>query len=108
MTPSQTLFFTSFDGQRIAYQTLGEGRATLLVHGFLADARLNWFAPGIADRIAGLGRQVIAPDLRGHGLSAAPVQPTAWPAAGLALDQEALIAHLTSSAIPLARAPPRG
>ena len=93
MSPSPTLF-PSFDGQAIAYRTLGEGRPTLLVHGFLADARLNWFAPGIAGKIAALGRQVIAPDLRGHGESAAPTQLSAWPPDALAMDQEALIGHL--------------
>ena len=94
MPTSPTQRFASFDGQTIAYRTLGEGRPTLLVHGFLADARLNWFAPGIAGKIAALGRQVIAPDLRGHGESAAPVDLSAWPLDALAMDQEALIAHL--------------
>lgn len=94
MPSSPTQRFSSFDGQPIAYGTLGEGRPTLLVHGFLADARLNWFAPGIAGKIAALGRQVITPDLRGHGESAAPTDLSAWPADVLAMDQEALITHL--------------
>ena len=86
--------FASFDGQSIAYRTLGQGRPTLLIHGFLVDSQLNWFRPGIAAAIAALGRQVIAPDLRGHGASAAPTDPAAWPADILVTDQQALIAHL--------------
>ena len=90
----ETATFESFDGERIAYHLLGEGRPTVMIHGFLANAELNWFKPGIAAAVAGLGRRVIAPDLRGHGASAAPTDLAAWPADVLALDQQALIAHL--------------
>jgi pimeloyl-ACP methyl ester carboxylesterase len=90
--------FQSFDGVSIAYRTLdgsgGEGWPTLLLHGFLASAEANWFLPGIAAAIAAAGRRVIAPDLRGHGRSDAPTDPAAWPRDVLAMDQEALIAHL--------------
>ena len=86
--------FESFDGQSIAYHTLGEGRPTLMIHGFLADATLNCFLPGLAAAVAGLGRTVIAPDLRGHGQSAAPEDIEAWPPDVLVRDQEALIAAL--------------
>jgi pimeloyl-ACP methyl ester carboxylesterase len=86
--------FDSFDGQSIAYQVLGRGRPTLMIHGFLADAELNWFRPGLAAAVSALGRQVIAPDLRGHGRSAAPEDPESWPADVLVKDQEALIATL--------------
>lgn len=86
--------FSSFDGCAIAYRILGQGRPTLMIHGFLADAEVNWFKPGIAAAVAGLGRQVIAPDLRGHGASGAPTERAAWPGDVLVKDQEALIAHL--------------
>ena len=88
------LRFASFDGLAIAYRVLGEGRPVLLLHGFLADAALNWFAPGLAQAISGAGFQVIAPDLRGHGDSAAPDETQAYPPDVLARDQEALVAHL--------------
>ncbi|EJL37028.1 lysophospholipase [Caulobacter sp. AP07] len=90
--------FQSFDGVSIGYRTLdgsgGDGWPTLLLHGFLASAEANWFLPGIAAAIAAAGRRVIAPDLRGHGRSDAPTDPAAWPADVLAMDQEALVAHL--------------
>jgi len=88
--------FQSFDGVSIGYRVLGDPAVwpTLLLHGFLASAEANWFLPGIAAAVAASGRRVIAPDLRGHGRSDAPADPAAWPADVLALDQEALIAHL--------------
>jgi len=86
--------FASFDGAPIAFRLMGEGRPVLLLHGFLADAELNWIQPGIAAKIAATGRQAILPDLRGHGASAAPTGAEAYPPDALAMDQEALIARL--------------
>ncbi len=91
---SEITRFSSFDGQEIAYRVMGEGRPTLLLHGFLADSLSNWVQPGIAAALAGLGRQVILPDLRGHGASAAPTDLAFWPPDTLAMDQMALVAHL--------------
>lgn len=90
----QTTTFASFDGAPIAVHTLGEGRPTLMLHGFIASADLNWVQPGIAAKVAAAGRRVIMPDLRGHGQSAAPTDPASWPGDVLAMDQEALISHL--------------
>jgi pimeloyl-ACP methyl ester carboxylesterase len=52
---------------RLNVRTWGEGpRTALLLHGFSDDAETWWqVAPAISD----LGFTVIAPDLRGHGLS---------------------------------------
>jgi pimeloyl-ACP methyl ester carboxylesterase len=86
--------FDSFDGQRIAIHRLGTGRPVVMLHGFIANARLNWFEPGIAQALAEAGFEVIAPDLRGHGDSAAPEEASAWPGDVLARDQAALVAHL--------------
>lgn len=85
--------FPSFDGTIIAYREIGEGRPTLMLHGFLADAKLNWIEPGIAAALLP-GRRLILPDLRAHGASAAPEDPAAYPKDVLAIDQEALLEHL--------------
>ena len=94
MTDWRTEGFNTFDGVEIAYRTAGAGRPVLMLHGFLADAERNWIAPGIAGAVVDAGFKVIAPDLRGHGRSAAPVDPASWPKDVLADDQFALIAHL--------------
>jgi pimeloyl-ACP methyl ester carboxylesterase len=85
--------FQSFDGARLAYATQGDGRAVLLLHGFLASARFNWIDPGIAAAIAAAGFRAVMPDLRGHGRSQAP-DAAGFPADVLAADAEALIREL--------------
>ncbi|MBI1251603.1 MAG: alpha/beta fold hydrolase [Alphaproteobacteria bacterium] len=92
--PDATQSFASFDGQTIAYRTIGRGRPTLMLHGFLADAERNYILPGIAAAIVAAGRQAILPDFRGHGASAKPVDPAAYPHDVLALDQEAFLRHI--------------
>ena len=86
--------FTSFDGTQISYQTLGEGPPVLLLHGFSGNADINWFGPGIAQKIAAAGYTVIAPDLRGHGASPVADPATPWPRDAIARDQIALMKHL--------------
>jgi pimeloyl-ACP methyl ester carboxylesterase len=66
----------------------------ILIHGFLSSAALNWIHPGHAAAIAANGYRVILPDLRGHGRSARPVGPDAYPRDVLADDALALLAHL--------------
>jgi pimeloyl-ACP methyl ester carboxylesterase len=87
-------YFSSFDGERIAYRDIGEGRPIMLIHGFFSTAYVNWIRYGHAARIAALGYRVIMPDLRGHGDSATPQDPDAYPRDALADDGFALIAHL--------------
>lgn len=86
--------YASFDGTVISYQELGEGPVVILLHGFYGDADLNWFQPGIAQKIAAAGYRVIAPDLRGHGASPFEAAPENWPSDAVARDQIALVAHL--------------
>lgn len=101
MTPKAHRF-TASDGCSLAYVTLGEGRPALLLHGLLANADANWLAPGVAHRIAGTGRHVIVPDLRGHGDSDKPVDAAAYPPDVLARDQEELLANLGIESFDLA------
>jgi pimeloyl-ACP methyl ester carboxylesterase len=88
--------FESFDGTRIAYITAGpdSGPAVLLLHGFAADHRLNWVAPGVVDALAAAGHRVIASDARGHGQSDKPNEPAAYENDAMARDAIALLDHL--------------
>ena len=86
--------YESFDGTQISYQELGIGPLVILLHGFTANANLNYFQPGIAQKIADAGYHVVAPDMRGHGASPYNAPPEDWPSDAVARDQIALVAHL--------------
>ena len=92
--PTETRFFASFDGARLAWREMGEGRAVVLLHGFFSDAETNWIKYGHAAAIAARGFRVIMPDLRAHGESARPHDASAYPRDVLTRDGHALIAHL--------------
>lgn len=66
---------SSFDsnGVKIHYYVEGEGEPVLLIHGFAANAQIQWGVPGI---IKGLAKdhRVIALDVRGHGKSDKPTE----------------------------------
>ena len=94
MATSPTDSFASFDGTRIAYRTVGEGRDLVLIHGLFSNAETNWIRYGTAATIAAAGFRLILPDLRAHGASDAPREASAYPEDVLARDNEALIAHL--------------
>ncbi len=86
--------FRSEDGVRIAWSEIGEGRPLILIHGYFSDADTNWIKYGHAAKLAMAGYRVIMPDLRAHGSSDKPHDPTLYPADVLADDQFALIEHL--------------
>jgi pimeloyl-ACP methyl ester carboxylesterase len=87
-------FFDSFDGVRLAYRELGEGRPVVLIHGYFSDAVTNWLRYGHAAAIAARGFRVIMADLRAHGSSDKPHDGAAYPRDALTSDGHALIAHL--------------
>jgi pimeloyl-ACP methyl ester carboxylesterase len=93
-SPTDTRFFDSFDGVRIAWREMGEGRPVVLIHGYFSDAKTNWIRYGHAEAIAARGLRVIMPDLRGHGESERPHDAAAYPADALMRDGLALIEHL--------------
>ncbi|MCA3255327.1 MAG: alpha/beta fold hydrolase [Alphaproteobacteria bacterium] len=86
--------FASFDGAEIVWTELGEGRPVVLLHGLFSHAEMNWLKWGTAQAIAAAGFRVILPDHRAHGRSAAPHDAAAYPPDILAMDAEALVAHL--------------
>lgn len=87
-------FFEGRDGVRLAYREIGEGRPLVLIHGYFSTATENWVRYGTAGRLAAAGYRVIMPDLRGHGDSAKPHDPAAYPPDALADDGLALVEHL--------------
>jgi len=86
--------FTSFDGTRLAYREVGEGRPVVLIHGYFSDAVTNWIRYGHAEAIAARGFRVIMPDLRAHGASDKPHDASAYQPDTLTRDGHALIDHL--------------
>lgn len=86
--------FPGFDGAPLALHRAGRGDPVILLHGLFSDARMNWLKWGHAEAIAARGYEVIMPDLRAHGGSAAPHEAAAYPPDVLVRDLAALIAHL--------------
>ena len=80
------------DGAGLAYWQLGEGRPLILMPGFSGSQ--EWIEHGLAAAFAAVGRQVIMPDLRGHGASNRQHQASAYPPDVLASDGLALVSEL--------------
>jgi pimeloyl-ACP methyl ester carboxylesterase len=59
------------NGVKIFYATRGKGEPVVLIHGWLANAGLNWELPGISSALA-RDFHIIEMDVRGHGLSDKP------------------------------------
>ena len=96
--PPDPQYFESFDGVRLAWREMGAGPPVVLLHGFMSDAVTNWIRYGQAGAIAAMGRRVVMLDLRGHGDSDKPHDPSAYPRDALTKDGHAFVAHLGLSA----------
>ncbi|MEV4138308.1 alpha/beta fold hydrolase [Dactylosporangium sp. NPDC049742] len=86
--------FTSFDGAGIAYQVWGEpseAPTVVLHHGFVVDATTNFAVPGVVGALVAAGRQVVAPDARGHGASDKPHDPARYGEPAMARDLGCLL-----------------
>ena len=86
--------FAGFDGAKLALHRIGAGRPLMLLHGLFSSAAMNWIKWGHAALLAEAGYEVLMPDLRAHGASAAPHDAAAYPADVLARDLAGLIAQL--------------
>ena len=62
---------------KIAYVMRGAGTPVVLIHGWLSSAGINWQLPGTMALLA-RDYQVIALDVRGHGLSDKPTREEAY------------------------------
>ncbi|KAA9016373.1 alpha/beta fold hydrolase [Sphingobium limneticum] len=82
------------DGLPIAVHVVGQGRDLVLIHGYFSNAFTNWIRYGHAARLVEAGFRLILPDLRGHGESAKPHDPAAYPADALTDDNLALIEQM--------------
>lgn len=92
--PLTTETVPGFEGAALSVKRLGQGRPVLLMHGLFSSAQVNWIRFGHAQALADAGFEAIMPDLRGHGDSAAPHDPAAWPHDVLVRDVAALVEHL--------------
>ena len=86
--------YPGFDGAPLALHRVGQGRPVILLHGLFSSAEVNWIKFGTAAQLAAAGFACLMPDLRAHGASAAPHDPTAYPPDVLVRDLEALSRHL--------------
>lgn len=90
MSTLQTQHIASFDGTKLAINRMGPAignrRTVLLLHGLFSTAQMNWVKFGHAQKLVDAGCEVIMPDLRAHGYSAAPHDPEAYPDDVLAKD----------------------
>jgi pimeloyl-ACP methyl ester carboxylesterase len=80
-------------GVRIQYRDEGAGDAVVLVHGFASTAEHNWGGTGWIATLSQRYR-VIAPDVRGHGLSDKPQEPKAYGYANMGADVTRLMDNL--------------
>jgi pimeloyl-ACP methyl ester carboxylesterase len=94
MVPIDDNRFKSFDGVELSYRVQGDGPRVLLLHGFAADSEKNWIRPHVVEALEAAGRQTIALDARGHGLSEKPHEPSAYANGAMVRDVEALLDHL--------------
>jgi pimeloyl-ACP methyl ester carboxylesterase len=85
--------FAGRDGVELACRETGSGRPLVLLHGFMG-AGSYMLNCGRASAFAERGHRVIVPDFRGHGDSAKPHDPAAYPPDVLADDGLALTRHL--------------
>ena len=85
-------FFDS-DGVKIHYETFGQGKPIVLVHGFAGNLDGNWVRTGWVETLEPV-RWVVALDCRGHGQSDKPHDPDAYGAENMAQDVLRLMDHL--------------
>ncbi len=85
--------FTSFDGTRIHFDTLGRGRPVVLLHGFISNST-SWKRAAVRQTLADAGFKVVTLDLRGNGLSDRPHTAEAYKDNAELRDVIGLMKHL--------------
>jgi pimeloyl-ACP methyl ester carboxylesterase len=91
--PIDSNYFSSFDGAKIYYETRGNGKPVLLVHGFISNST-SWKRSRLYYDLLSSGYQVIILDMRGNGRSDKPHDSTAYDNDAEAKDIMLLMDHL--------------
>jgi len=92
--PSDSLlFFTAADGVKIHYDVKGEGKAVVLVHGFIVDGE-SWKRTALYNDLLTNGFKVITLDQRGNGKSDKPHTAEAYANDAEARDIMGLVSFL--------------
>ena len=90
---SREPLFTSFDGTKIHYEVLGEGKPVVLLHGFITNGE-SWKRAPVRQGLADAGFKVVTLDLRGNGRSDKPHTAEAYRDGAELKDVMALMKHL--------------
>ena len=85
--------FTSFDGTKIHYDVLGEGKPVVLLHGFITNGE-SWKRAPVRQALADAGFKVVSLDLRGNGRSDKPHTAEAYENNAELRDVMGLMQHL--------------
>jgi pimeloyl-ACP methyl ester carboxylesterase len=96
--------FQAGDGVELSFDGMGDGPPVVMVHGFAANRHQAWKANDWYENLIDAGREALALDLRGHGLSAKPRDPAFYGLEAMAddiiglldrcdLDKADIIAH---------------
>jgi pimeloyl-ACP methyl ester carboxylesterase len=92
--PSDSLlFFTAADGVKIHYDVKGDGKAIVLVHGFIVDGE-SWKRTALYNDLLANGFKVITLDQRGNGKSDKPHTAEAYANDAEARDIMGLVSSL--------------
>ena len=75
--PTDSNYFSSFDGTKIYYEVRGEGKPVLLVHGFMGNSS-GWKRGALYPGLLNGGYEVITLDMRGNGKSGKPHDTAAY------------------------------
>ena len=88
--------YTAADGVEIVYDDTGPADAAplLLIHGFSSNRQEAWKRTGWYASLAQRGQRLVALDLRGHGESGKPHDPTAYDRGLILGDITGLLDHL--------------
>ena len=85
--------FSSFDNTTIIYKDQGNGKAVILLHGFISSGS-SWYDTAVNKALVNAGYRVIIPDMRGNGQSDKPQTPIAYQDNAEIKDIIALADHL--------------